>query len=237
MHPTNVQRSLDEGTTLRLQIVRPGRTVEGTCFLIASQRRGHEVVLSFLTSARLFRATGGRGCDGRQLRLVADGGIQIETTRTTVLLPPEQAPDVAIVRVTLPYTDFVPFPVASACPEVARAFVAFGHRENGAPVTLKARVRRRSPWFIVGDRTIPDSDALVGAPALVGGAVFGLVSDCGPDRCPTITALTTAYSFIARHVPGWIRPHPTPDLVAGIEGVEYPPPTPSSFVDSNVHVA
>ena len=48
-----------EGTTLRLQIVRPHETIEGTCFLIYKQQRRSEVVLSFLTSARLFRMKSG----------------------------------------------------------------------------------------------------------------------------------------------------------------------------------
>jgi hypothetical protein len=41
------------------------------------------------------------------------------------------------------------------------------------------------------------------APAIVEGGAFGLVTECEPDRAPSIVSLAVARNFILRNIPGW----------------------------------
>jgi hypothetical protein len=61
-------------------------------------------------------------------------------------------------------------------PEADEVFVR-GHQ--GARLTvLTERVRFRSTRLVLGDRTVADVSGRLGAPAIIDGAVFGLLSEC-----------------------------------------------------------
>lgn len=64
------------------------------------------------------------------------------------------------------------------------------------------RVRFVTSRSVLGDRSAAHVAGCRGAPALVERGVFGLVSECDPDRVPVVTPLAAARAFITRTIPG-----------------------------------
>ena len=87
-------------------------------------------------------------------------------------------------------------------PQTGQAFVVRG-RQGLEWTSLSERVRFRSTRLIVGDRTTENVAGLLGAPAMVDGGAFGLVSECSASRVPVITLLSAARGFLVRAIPGW----------------------------------
>jgi hypothetical protein len=70
------------------------------------------------------------------------------------------------------------------------------------------RVRFCATRTILGDRSTADLPACQGAPAIVERGVFGVVSECAPDRVPEITPLAVSRGFLQRAVPESSEPSP-----------------------------
>jgi hypothetical protein len=84
-------------------------------------------------------------------------------------------------------------------PEAGDAFTVL----DSAGGELVQRVRFRSTRLLIGDRTSAEMARLLGAPALAGGRVFGVVTQCSTSRVPVITLLSAARTFLSREIPGW----------------------------------
>lgn len=194
-----------EGSVLRLQIIGSTGTTEGTCFLVHQERRGHEVVHYFLTSARLLdpAAVGERRTTSLRIRVVLDESTVIEAKGSDVVLPGAVLGlDVAVVKAVSTNTSLVPLAVSMEAPDSGRVFVVRGYRGSELTI-LTERVRFRSTRLVIGDRTAADVAGLIGGPAIVEGGVFGLVSECSSSRLPVIALLSAARGFLSRSIPGW----------------------------------
>jgi hypothetical protein len=196
----------DEGTVLRIQVIGSGGTTEGTCFLIHQERHEQDVVHYFLTSAHLLNpeAVGERRSVSLRLRLFVDQSSVIDTSGSSVLFPggTQQGLDVAIVKAVSTNTHLIPLHVSLEPPEADEVFVVRGHQ--GARLTvLTERVRFRSTRLVLGDRTVADVRGLLGAPAIIDGDVFGLLSECSSTRVPIITLLSAARHFLSLGIPRW----------------------------------
>ena len=77
----------------------------------------------------------------------------------------------------------------------------------------------------MGDRDASGILGCKGAPAIVEGRVFGLVSECAAGRTPSITPLSAARSFLSRNVPGWRL-----DLVAPAGSTLFGPVSPNEVL-------
>jgi hypothetical protein len=183
---------------LALRISRAGSVTHASCTLIARQAAGENVVLYFVTAARLF-ATGSGGGAPIASVVIDPGGRRLLVRPDDVILPTGMPIDVALLRVTVEQSDLEPAALAFDPPPVAAPFTIHVVAGDGGSLAVPQRVRMVSPGTIGGDVTIPWS-ACLGAPAGTDGRTFGVVTDCdGADR-PTISLVGTAREFLGRHI-------------------------------------
>ena len=88
-------------------------------------------------------------------------------------------------------------------PEPGSVFVISGFGVDGLRATVPDRVRFQATLRLLGDRDASSIAGCAGAPAIVEAGVFGLVTECEPDRTPSIVPLSVARSFIVRNMPNW----------------------------------
>jgi len=195
----------DETAGLRLQVMGSGGTREGTCFLVRKEAHDHDVLYYFLTSARLLEpeGLGEQRTSALRIRIVVDQSHAIETSAQDVLLPggTEHGVDLAIVKAIAADSGLVPVVVAEP-PAMNQVFIVRGHQGNDLTV-ITERVASRSARQVIGDRAMASGGELVGAPAMVEGGVFGLVSEGSATQAPAITLLSAARGFLAEGIPGW----------------------------------
>jgi hypothetical protein len=193
----------DAGAARPLRIVHDGGTVDGTCVLVYADSRVQDVMLYFITSARLFKTPQGEPLPpARAIRIIVDDGIEVEVRREDVFLPIGNLVDVAVIRAEAPFATFTPGMMTFDAPAPGSDFLIAGFSRGGAPTTLAGRARFVSSRFVVGDRDASGLAGCVGAPAVSDEGIYGVVGECDPNRAPVITLLSTAYSLITRHVPG-----------------------------------
>lgn len=198
------------GAVLHMQVTGRGGLSEGTCFLVHTEQHERGVVYYFLTAAHLLDpdALGEQRAFSLRIQIVTDSGV-IETSGADALFPAgtEQGLDLAVIRAASADGALMPVQLAGP-PDPAQTFVVRGSAQNGRPSsTFAERVRFRSTRLIVGDRTVGDARDMAGAPAMVEGGVFGVVSDCGSNRVPVITLLSAASGFLSRAIPDWDSPN------------------------------
>lgn len=196
----------DSAAVLRIEVAGTGGTNVGTCVLVHREPQEGDVVYYFLTAARLFdpESVGERRAAVLRVRIVVDATRVIESSGSQAVFPGgiEYGLDLALVRVVSSTTDLVPMPISMTPPDAGQTFVVLGRQDH--EVTLLAeRVRFRSTRLVIGDRTASDVAGLIGAPAMVDGRVFGLVSECSTSRVPVVTLLSAASGFLSRGIPGW----------------------------------
>jgi hypothetical protein len=192
----------DASAARPLQIVHASGILDGTCVLVSVEPREHDVMLHFITSARLFKTAEGQPLPpARAIRVTLDDGSEVAVQREDVFLPVGNLVDVAVLRAAAPNATFVSEAMTFSVPPPERDFLIAGYDRDGAPATVAEHVRFVSPRLVVGDRDASGLAGCVGAPAISADGFYGVVSECDVDRVPIVTPLSIAYSFIARHVP------------------------------------
>jgi hypothetical protein len=192
-----------------LQIVYEGGVVDGSCALVYMDSRVEDVMLYFVTSARLFKTPDGQPLpDARAIRVTLDGGNQVTVGRQDVFLPIGNLVDVAVLRAEAPYAAVLPGTMSfDAPPPAGSDFLIAGYDDGGALATVAEHVRFLSTRLVVGDRDVSGLAGCLGAPAISADGIFGVVSECDAGRAPVVTLLALASPFLARHVPGlMVRP-------------------------------
>jgi hypothetical protein len=188
-----------EASVVRVRIVRDAGETRGTAVLIHGAGSG-SVVLSFLTSARLFKtAEGERYPPERFIQLLLGGGGRLDVQPRDVLLGGVLV-DLAVLRAEAGHTTLVPQSIAYEPPRAGAAFVIAGYDHTGHPAALDTRVRFESTRIAVGDRDVSGLAGCIGAPAMTAAGVFGIVSECERERCAIVSLLSMARSFIERSV-------------------------------------
>jgi hypothetical protein len=193
-------------SVLMLRVVRDIGEEHGTAVVIHRDDRGSNTVLHFLTSSCLFRTPQGeQRPPARTIELLLDEGQQpLEVKRGDVFMPSGSCIDIAVFRVTAPATiALVPQRIIYDPPPAGAAFLASGYDLAGRPTRVAAHIRFRSTLLAIGDRDLSSLRGCVGAAAVLQGGegVFGVVSECDPNRAPVIALLSVARRFIEQYVP------------------------------------
>lgn len=185
-----------------LQIVRASGTLEGTCALVYAEPGEDDVLLYFVTAARLFKTAEGEPlAPARAIRVTLGDGRTVPVQREDVFLPMGNFVDIAVLRATAPNATFVSGTMTFSVPPPGRDFLIAGYDRNGVPATVTEHVRFVSTRLVVGDRDASGLEGCVGAPAISADGIYGIVTDCDVNRAPIVMPLAVAYSFLARHVP------------------------------------
>lgn len=201
-----------EQPVFRIEIIQGNKTTEGTGFLVHEEQRGTNSLVYILTAAHIFRQTDDEPLRGeRRIRVHLSEAQVLEVEPHDVFLPAGEMLDVGVLRAVAPTTGLVSLPLVFEPPPPGSGFVISGYRRDGTRATISERVRFESTLVLIGNRAASDLAGCAGAPALVGNRVFGILSECGVNRTPTIAVLTLARDFIMRHVPGLVaRPTTSP---------------------------
>ena len=181
----------------RLQALNDSGVREGTCFVIRQEARADGTYLVLVTSARLFERESGR----RALLHVA-GQPPVEIAGDAITTPYDNQRDIAVLKTTISLKPVAALPVTFERVPAGSAFVIAGVRADGSAALADQHVRSCATRAVLGDRSTADLVGCQGAPAIVAQRVFGVVSECRPDRVPEITPLAVSRRFLLRAVPG-----------------------------------
>jgi hypothetical protein len=181
----------------RLQALNDSGVREGTCFVIRQETRADGTYLVLVTSARLFDRESGR----RALLHVA-GQPPVEIVGDAITTPYDNQRDIAVLKAKIEPTQVATLPVTFERVPAGSAFVIAGVRADGSAALADQHVRYCATRAVLGDRSTADLVGCQGAPAIAAQQVFGVVSECQPDRVPEITPLAVSRSFLLRAVPG-----------------------------------
>jgi hypothetical protein len=187
-----------------LRVVYERAALDGVCALVAVEANANGAALYFITSARLFKtAQGDVLAPASEVRVIMDDGTEVNVPREYRYLPMGSFTDVAVLRADVATSDLVPAAMGFSVPPPGRAVEIAAYTGAGMRRVEAQHVRFTSTRFIVGDRDLSNL-ACVGAPAIDGDEIVGVVSECEPGRAPLITPLSIAFSFLARQIPGVI---------------------------------
>jgi hypothetical protein len=185
-----------------LRVVYELAALDGICALVAVEPHGTGIALYFITSARLFKTAQGEVlAPAADVRVMMDDGTEVNVPREYRYLPTGSFSDIAVLRADVATSDLVPAAMGFLVPPPGRAVEIAAYTRGGMRQVEMQQVRFTSTRFIVGDGDLSNL-ACVGAPAIDGDEIVGVVSECEPGRAPLITPLSVAFSFLARQIPG-----------------------------------
>jgi hypothetical protein len=205
--------------SLKIEIRGPNGTSDGTCLLIDRTLEGSHVVGYFLTAQRLFDpgVVGTWRSHELQVRVFLDDTTVVDVDGASVTFPAEseRGSGLALIKALLPRASDSIAPVSLAPPLANAAFVLKGHRSDRSMV-LTENAGTVSPEPVAEDRIGLDPTDCLGAAAISEAGVFGIATECAPERPPVITTLTTARTFLMRVLPAW-QPSPAVSPVFRLE--------------------
>jgi hypothetical protein len=161
----------------------------GTAVLVHRQPHGSEMILYFVTTARLLPAAPRRP------------NLQLTASRP-------DAPDLAVIRVLSATSRLTPAAVDLAPVLGGDPIEIVGFDRAGALTTVAQRVVAASPESLTADRPLTELTGCLGAPAFSTRGVVGVVSACEQDQLPVVTRLSGALEFLRAHVPGLVLAGP-----------------------------
>jgi hypothetical protein len=180
----------------RLQAENESGVRDGTCFVIRREKRPEGTFLLLVTSARLFERE-----SRRRARVFVDRSTPVEIGPDAIATPYGNMRDVAVLKATVEDAAAAALPVVFDPVSSGTPFVVSGLRPDGSLALVAQHVRFSATRTVIGDRSTEPLAGCQGAPAIVGGAAFGIVSECGPDRVPEITPLSVSRHFLLRMAP------------------------------------
>jgi hypothetical protein len=184
-------------SVFRLQVLNESGTRHGTAFVIRRERRGEQTDVVLVTSARLFERE-----SGRRARLLVEGHSPVEIGPDAISTPYANMRDVAILKATTKNLAISALPITFEYVPPETLFVISGLSADWSRTVVAQHVRFCATRAVLGDRATGELAGCQGAPAIVESGVFGVVSECGPDRVPEITPLSVSRNFLLRTVPG-----------------------------------
>jgi hypothetical protein len=182
-------------------VVYERATLEGMCTLVDVEQHSAGLALYFVTSARLFRdARGEPFRPATEVRVTMDDGTDVNVPREYRYFPIGTFSDIAVLRADVPASGLVPAAM-SFSPFPAERALDIGAFDRDGLLHIQAQhVRFTSTRFIVGDRDLSNFTCL-GAPAIDGDELVGVVSECESGRAPLIAPLSAAFPFLVRQIP------------------------------------
>ena len=203
------QAVADAGAVRPLRIVHDGGTIDGTCVLVYADPRVQDVMLYFITSARLFKTADGEPLPpARAIRIAVDDGSEVTVRREDVFLPMGNLVDVAVIRAEAPFETFAPGMMTFDTPAPDSDFLIAGYGRDGATATIPERARFVSTRFVVGDRDASGLAGCVGAPAISGRRDL---RRRGRVRCEPAAGHHAAFDGLFAHLAKRAGPDGTPD--------------------------
>jgi hypothetical protein len=197
-------------TAFRIQVTGRGGAADGACFLLHEERWEGEFVEYFVTSARLFDpATVGKAplaLTSVRILVGEDRALETNGTNVAVSEATEGGYDLAIVRIFSP-DRMTPAATTFDAIEAGRVFVV--ESGSGAPAMF-GRIKAQSTTLAVAEPVSGDVRALIGAPATIGGRVFGVLTDYDAHNTPIIALLAGARDFLSDYATGWTVSAATP---------------------------
>jgi hypothetical protein len=175
-----------------------GRSTIGTAVLVGRQDRDHDVVLHFLTSARIFHVAVGEPDARPHVTLDLDDRQTVAATE--VIVSPSRLVEVAIVRTVAEHTTLAPQPIAYDAPWPGEPFRVIGYAAGGNVLAFEQRVRFHSTRLILGDWGLSGLVGCQGAPAISSAGVFGVVSECASNQVAVVSQFAFDRWFIERHI-------------------------------------
>jgi len=184
-----------------LHVVYERATLEGMCTLVDVEQHSASLALYFVTSARLFRDTRGEPFrPATEVRITMDDGTEVNVPREYRYFPVGNFSDIAVLRADVAASALVPAAMSFLPFPAGRALDIGALDQNGLLHIQTQQVRFTSTRFIVGDRDLSNFTCL-GAPAIDGDELVGVVSECESGRAPLITPLSVAFPFLVRQIP------------------------------------
>jgi hypothetical protein len=184
-----------------LHVVYVRATFEGTCTLVDVEPHTAGLALYFITSARLFRDTRGEPFrSATEVRVTMNDGTEVNVPREYRYFPIGNFSDIAVLRADVAASGLVPAAMSFSPLPAERALDIGAFDRDGLFHILTQHVRFTSTRFIVGDRDLSNFTCL-GAPAIDGDEIVGVVSECEAGRAPLITPLSIAFPFLVRQIP------------------------------------
>jgi hypothetical protein len=186
-----------EHRVFRLQALNQSGVRDGTAFVIRRETRGEHTDMVLVTSARLFERE-----SGRRARLLVEGHSPVEIGPDAIATPYANMRDIAVLKASLTGVAIAALPITFDYVPAETLFVISGLNAEWRPTVVAQHVRFCATRAVLGDRATAELAGCQGAPAIVDRGVFGIVSECGPDRVPEITPLSVSRNFLLRMVPG-----------------------------------
>ncbi len=177
---------LPRGSVIQLELPKQSAYAHGTAVLVDRQRHATGLTLYYLTSSQLFAPVGSRVVD-------EDSDASVRT---------------GVLRIVDDSNEGVALPMSFESPTVGASFTIAGVDSTDHVVALPQRASRVSPTTAIGDRSLPDIVGCIGAPAMIEGRVFGLVTACDVDQPPTVELLAAAQRFLSGKIP-ILAPNPS----------------------------
>jgi hypothetical protein len=199
----------DQRTEIRaahpLQVVYPHATLDGVCSLVDVERHATHLELYFITSARFFKTAQGEPLAAAppEVRVTMDDGTEVNVLREHRYLPIGSLIDIAVLRADVSENRVAAASMGFTVPPPGHSLEIVTYDRGGTRQVETQRIRFASTRFVVGDRDLSDLSCL-GAPALDGDEIVGVVSECEPGRTPLMTPLSVAFPFLSRHIPGLV---------------------------------
>ena len=190
-----------EFAVVQVRVMRDANETRGTAVVVHREDNSNAVILYFLTSSRLFRNPDGEPLSPVSSVRLLDGERSFNVSPDDVWIPGGNIVGGAILRVATERSHLVARSIVYDAPSPIDVFLVSGFDQNGAQAAVAEHIRFESTLFAVGDRDASGLLGCVGAPAMLQGGVFGIVSECEANRSPVISLLSMCRSFIEKHVP------------------------------------
>jgi hypothetical protein len=130
----------------------------------------------------------------------------VEIGPDAITTPYANTRDVAVLQASVNGPPISALPMVFDQIRAGTLFVIAGLRPDGSRAFVAQHVRFCATRTVIGDSATAELAGCQGAPAIGEQGVFGIVSECGPDRVPEITPLAVSRSFLRRAVPETAAP-------------------------------
>ena len=177
----------NDAAVVQLKLEIEHKETLASAVLVYREDGPREAVLYFLTSESLLR-------NQSATPLISIPDSEGENGDGTTVA------DIAVLRILTANSSLAPARVTLDSPRLGELFFIVSHDAAGARVIVQQHVGVMSERFVVGDIEL-QTPTCVGAPAFSDIGVFGIVTQCGPNRPTIVTLLSASRDLLRRLIP------------------------------------